>query len=108
MASQADASDLVNIRRLASSSDQVRITKTAKYDLIGLGLTKADICDEIIRWIDEGERVKAVVLRDLLAGQKAFEMKPRINNQLLYLKVTLCDLGATGEYMLLISAHVNH
>lgn len=108
MASQADAEDISNIRRLASSPESVRITKTVKFDLMGLGLTTADICDEIIKWIDDGERVKPVILRDLLAGQKAFEMKPRINDQLLYLKVTLCDFGETGEYMLLISAHSDH
>ena len=34
--------------------------------------------------------------------------EPRINNSLFYLKLTLCELGESDEYMLVISAHPDH
>jgi len=104
----ADSSELADIRRLASDPTRVRITKTVEFDLLAQHLTTDDICDEIVAWIDGGQRVKKVTLRGQHAGQAAFEIKPRINNRLFYLKVTLCELGDPGEYMLLISAHLDH
>lgn len=104
----ADANELAEIRRLASDPSKVRVTKTVEFDLLGRNLTKTDICDEIVAWIDAGERVKKVTLRGQHAGQSAFEMKPRIGGMLFYLKVTLCELGDPGEYMLIISAHPDH
>lgn len=104
----ADANELAVIRRLASDSRHVRITKTAEYDLLANRLTKEDVCDEIVAWIDKGERVKKVTLRGQHAGQAAFEMKPRISGSLFYFKVTLCELGDPGEFMLIISAHLDH
>ncbi|OAI47800.1 hypothetical protein AYO44_08885 [Planctomycetaceae bacterium SCGC AG-212-F19] len=104
----ADASELADIRRLASDPTKVRVTKTVMYDLLARHLTKEDICDEIIAWIDSGEPVKKVTLRGEHAGQAAFEMKPRIDKSLFYLKVTLCELGDPGESMLLLSAHLDH
>lgn len=73
-------------------------------------LTKADICDEIIDWIDRGEPVKEVVLHSFpsLVGQPAYEIKPRMKNTLFYIKVTLVELGQPDEYMLVISAHPDH
>ena len=103
-----DANELADIRRLAGDSSKVELTETAKYDLMGAGLTKDDLCDEIISWIDDGERVKKVILRGQHAGQAAYEMKPRINNSLFYLKLTLCELGGSDEYMLVISSHPDH
>lgn len=108
MASQADESELAEIKRLAADSSLVRVTNTAKWDLIAAHLTTADICDEIIRWIDAGETVKVVTLRGQHAGQSAYEMKPKFNGKQMYLKVTLCALDSSGEYMLLISAHPPH
>jgi len=52
--------------------------------------------------------VKKVILRGRHVGQPAFEMKPRINGTLFYLKATLCDLGEPDEYMLILSAHPDH
>ena len=102
------ASELADIRRLASDSSLVQITTTVKYDLMGAGLTKDDLCEEIVAWIDGGERVKKVTLRGEHAGQAAYEMKPRINKSLFYLKLTLCELGESDEYLLIISAHPDH
>jgi hypothetical protein len=104
----ADPNERAEIRRLASDPAKVRVTKTVEFDLLGHHLTKTDICDEIVVWIDCGERVKKVTLRGQHTGQAAFEMKPRINNAIFYLKVTLCELGDPSEYMLIVSAHPDH
>jgi hypothetical protein len=104
----ADATERATIRRFAADPTKVRLTRTAQYDLLGHGLTKEDICDEIVAWIDSNQPIKKVTLRGKDAGASAFEMKPRINHVLYYLKVAQCDLGEPDEYMLLISAHPDH
>ena len=40
-----------------------------------------------------------------MQGRPAYEMKPRINNILFYIKVALVELGNPDERMLLISVH---
>jgi hypothetical protein len=109
-AKQADARTLGEIRRLAADPSRVRVTKTVQFDLMAHRLTKADICDEIIAWIDGGEPAKEVVLHSFpgLVGQTAYEIKPRMRNTLFYIKVTLVELGKPGEYMLVVSAHPDH
>jgi hypothetical protein len=104
----ADADERAEIRQLACNPTKVRATKTAEYDLLAHHLTKKGVCGEIVAWIDGGNRVKKVMLRGQHAGQAAFEMKPRINNTLFYLRLTLCELSQPGEYMLLISVHPDH
>ncbi len=108
MARKAGASERAAIRLLACDPTQVRVTKTAAYDLLGHQLTKEEVCDVIVAWLDAGEPVKKVTLRGQHAGQNAFEMKPRIHKTLFYLNVTLCDLAAPDAYLLLISAHPDH
>jgi hypothetical protein len=103
-----DKDELAEIHRLASDPTKVELTTTAKYDLMGAGLTKDDLCEEIVAWIDRGERVKKVTLKGRHAGRAAYEMKPRINNALFYLKLTLCELGERDEYLLVVSAHPDH
>jgi hypothetical protein len=73
-------------------------------------LTKADVCDEIIDWIDNGKAVKEVTIHSIpnLVGQPAYEIKPRMKGHLFYVKVTLVELGQSGEYALVISAHPDH
>ena len=105
---QAEPHERAMIRRLASDLDKVRFTKTADYDLLARNLKREDLCQEIVAWIDRGERVKRVILRGNHAGQAAYEMTPRIDNALLYIKVTICELGQPGELMLVISAHPPH
>ena len=104
----AAPNERAEISRLACDPTKVRITKTVEYDLLAHHLTKKDVCDEIVAWIDSGDRVKKGTLRGQHAGQAAFEMKPRINDTLFYLKLTLCELGQPGEYMLLVSVHPDH
>lgn len=43
-----------------------------------------------------------------LQGEPAYEMKPRIDGVVFYLKVALIKLHQPGEYVLLISAHPDH
>jgi hypothetical protein len=106
--SSADPNERAEIRRLASDPAKVRVTKSVEYSLLTHRLTKEDVCDEIVAWIDRGDRAKKVTLRGHHAGQAAFEMKPRVNNTLFYFKLTLCELGEPGEYMLLISVHPDY
>jgi hypothetical protein len=103
-----DANELADVLRLASDPTKVELTTTAKYDLMGAGLTKDDLCEEIVAWIDGGESVKKVTLRGAHAGKAAYEIKPRINKSVFYLKLTLCEIGESDEYMLVISAHTSH
>jgi hypothetical protein len=107
---KADAKTVGEIRRLAADAGKVRLTKTAQYDLMAHRLTKAEVCDEILGWIDSGEPVKEVVLHNFpnLIGQPAYEIKPRMKNMLFYIKVTLLELGQPDEYMLVISTHPDH
>ena len=107
-AQSADANERAAIRRFAADPSLVRVTRTTQYDVLGHNLTTEDICQEIVAWIDAGERAKKVTLRGQHAGAPAFEMKPRIDGVLFYLKVALCDLDTPDEYMLLISAHPDH
>ena len=107
-AQSADANERAAIRRFAADPGRVRVTKTTQYDLLGRDLTTEDICREITSWIDGGQRIKKVILRGQHAGAPAFEMKPRVDDTLFYLKVALCDLDSPDEYMLLISAHPDH
>lgn len=109
-AKQADARTLGEIRRLAADPIRVRVTKTVQFDLMASRLTKAEVCDEIIAWIDRGEPVKEVMLHSFpgLVGQSAYEIKPRMRNTFFYIKVTLVELGKSGETMLVISVHPDH
>lgn len=107
-AQSADATERAAIRRFGADPALVRVTKTTQYDLLGLELTTEQVCAEIVAWIDGGQRVKKVTLRGHHAGTPAFEIKPRIDGTLFYLKVALCDVDSPDEYMLLISAHPDH
>ena len=76
----AEPHQLADIRRLTLDPSKVRLTRTAEYDLLGRHLKKDDVCQAIVKWIDDGERVKLVTLRGADAGATAYEMKPRIGN----------------------------
>ena len=105
MAKSAEPETIKDIRRLASDPEKVMVTKTVEYDLLASNLTK---CDEIARYVDSGARVKLTILHGTHAGQTAYEMKPRIDGRLFYIKVTFISLSEPEEYMLLISAHPDH
>ena len=115
-AKQADAGTLGEIRRLAADESRVRLGTTVLYDLMTHGLTKADVCDEIVDWIDSSKPVREVTVHSIpsLLGQPAYQIKPRMKSTLInaevifYVKVTLVELRQPGEYMLVISAHPDH
>lgn len=109
-AKSADPREIQAIRRLALDPTKVVVAKQVQYDLLAHHLTKEDICDEIVAWIDTGGRVKPTTLHSYagLVGLPAYEMKPQISNTLFYLKVTLIQLTRPGEHMLLLSAHPDH
>ncbi len=106
----ADSQTVQETRRLASDPSRVYVSSQAKSDMLAWNLTTADVCDEIVAWIDAGERVKTTTLHSLpgLRGSTAYEMKPRIIGMRFYIKVALVELGTPGEYMLLISANPDH
>jgi hypothetical protein len=110
MAAAADPTIVQEIRRLAQSGDNVVVTRTAASDLLARMLTVDDICAAIVDWIDAGERVKPTVLHSFpgLQGEAAYEMKPRIDGIVFYVKVALIKLHQPGEYLLLISTHPDH
>jgi hypothetical protein len=115
-ANHADAKTVQEIRRLAADESRVRVTRQALSDLMAHGLKKADVCDEIVAWIDRNEPVKQVTIHTIpsLLGQPAYEVKPRMRSNLFnaevifYIKVTLVELGQPDEYMLVISTHPDH
>lgn len=109
-ASSADPQIVDEIRRLALAADDIVVTRTAEDDLLARRLTVDDICAAIVDWIDAGERVKPTKLHSFpgLQGEPAYEMKPRIDGLVFYLKVALIKLHQPGEYLLLISAHPDH
>lgn len=109
MADKASAAEIVKIRALASKPDAVTTTKRVTFDLLGLRLTKDDICMKIISWIDGGGRVKPTTLHSVpgKVGNPAYEMKPTINGSLIYIKVTI-DKKVSGEEMLILSSHRDH
>lgn len=107
-AQSADDNERAALRRFAADSDSVRVTRTTQFDLLGHDLTAEDICEEIVAWIDRGERVKKVTLRGEHEGSPDFEMKPRIDGTRFYVKVAICESETPEEYMLLISAHPDH
>lgn len=109
-APSADPQIVQQIRSLALVPDDVETTNTAAEDLAARDLTVDDICEAIVDWIDADERVKPTKLHSFpgLQGEWAYEMKPRIEGRLFYLKVTLVKRPISDEYMLLISAHPDH
>lgn len=110
MAASADPVIVKEIRQLASEPKRVMIGRTAQSDMMAQGLTVDDVCDTIIEWIDAGERVKPTVLHTIpeFKGMPAYEMKPRINGILFYIKVTILETETPEERMLVISVHPDH
>jgi len=106
---KANTEVIKSIHKLAHFPEKVRITKTAKYDLMARDLTKADACDAIIKWIDEGKEVKEIITEHVSGhiGEINYFMKPILREQIFYVKVSLFQ-DSNGENMLIISAHVDH
>lgn len=73
-------------------------------------LTKTDVCDAIVTWIDEGKEVEEIMTKYAAGhkGKPAYVMKPLLCGQVFYVKVTL-PLNAEGiENLLIVSTHPDH
>lgn len=98
------------LRRLAEATKFNFVSKQARSDLMARNLTRADVADAIVEWIDAGERVKPVVLHSFggRVGQEAYEMKPRIGQSKFYVKVSIDDRDGANEGLALLSVHMDH
>lgn len=107
---RAEASIVQKIRRFAARPNKVSVSRTAKFDMMAWDLTKNEVCEKIVEWIDAGEQIKETVLHSYgqMVGQKAYELKPRMCETLFYIKLAFCTLEGTKEEMLLISVHPDH
>jgi hypothetical protein len=98
------------IRRLAEAPERVDASKQARSDMMAHNLRLDDVCEAIIESIDAKARFKAVTLHSFQdrVGQTAWEVKPRINDMLFYIKITLDDQGGPNETLVILSCHPDH
>ena len=111
MTKQSADSEIKNeILRLSKHPEKVRITQSAYYDMMGLGLKKFDVCDAICEWINKGKDVHIIITKDAKGhiGKPAYVMKPEINGIKCYVKVSIQNIQKTDESLLIISTHVEH
>lgn len=108
--SSADPNTSALIKRLAGNPDGVWTSAQARSDMRAHNLRLDGVCELIVEWIDAGERVKPTTLHSFSnrAGQDAWEMKPRIEGVLYYVKVTVDDRGGPGESLGILSCHPDH
>ena len=109
-ASRAEAAMVGAIRVLALAPDNVWVSHQAQSDLMAHGLTVGDVCAAIVGWIDAGFRVKPTTIKNIPAriGQAAYEMKPRLNDMVFYVKVVVEDADTESPRLSLLSAHPDH
>ena len=110
MGNEYAESEVVNlIVKLAGNSEEVVTTQVALFDLMGLKLTKTDICDAICAWINEGRPVGKIITKYAqgYVGKPAYIMKPTLRGERCYVKVTI-RRDNTHSQLLIISAHVDH
>jgi hypothetical protein len=108
--SQADSGTIALLRRLAADDGFTFISNQGRSDLMARNLRQGDVADAIVDWIDAGERVKPTVLHSFPGrqGDPAYEMKPKIDGVIWYLKVAIDDRGGPDEGLALLSAHPDH
>lgn len=107
---QADSGTIALLRQLAAVEGFAFISNQAQSDLMAHKLRQGDVADPIVDWIDAGERVKPTVLHSFAGrqGDPAYEMKPKINGVVWYLKVAIDDRGGPTQGLALLSAHPDH
>ena len=110
MASNADPQTVALIRQLAANGQFTFISNQAQSDMMAHNVKLTDVADAIVDWIDAGERVKETVIHTIpgRTGDPAYEMKPRINGVIWYLKVAIDDRGGSDEGLALLSSHPDH
>jgi hypothetical protein len=104
-------SDVKNeILRLAQSPEKVKTTALAYYDLMGLDLTKPDVCDAICDWVKTGKELQLKITKNAKGhiGELMYALKPEINGIKCYVEVTIQKNSQSQENLLIISAHVDH
>jgi len=104
----ADQQTIEKLYELAGRPGDVVTTKTVSFDIMGRGLTKYDVCDALRDWIDAGMDVKETGMRGQDSGQSGYEIKPRINDNLVYCKFVIRDRDGTDELLVIVSAHPDH
>jgi hypothetical protein len=109
-ASQADSQTTALLQQLAADEGFAFISNQARSDLMAHNLKQGDVADAIVDWIDAGERVKETVLHSFSGrqGDPAYEMKPKINGVIWYLKVAIDDRGGRNQGLALLSTHPDH
>jgi hypothetical protein len=107
--SNADSQTIALIRQLADEGF-ASISNQASSDLMAHNLRQGDVADAIVDWIDAGERVKETVIHSFSGrqGDPAYEMKPRIDGAIWYVKVAIDDRGGPDQGLALLSAHPDH
>ena len=104
--SQASPEAVGSIRAFAKGGQAV-VGRDAKWGLMSWSLTTADICAAIVAHIDAGERVKPTTIHSFPGhvGEPAYEMKPRIDGVLFYVKVRIIELEDAQRQLLVMSVH---
>ena len=95
------------IRELAARVEKVEQTTRSMCDMWHDGLKKDDICDAICDWIDKEKPVHTITTQHVPehVGEPAYVMKPIIEGNEYYVKVTIVDPGEYREKLLIISSH---
>lgn len=106
----ADPNTVGKILRLVRNPEKVKITRSTQFDLMGLYLTKLDVCDAICDWIDSGKEVLVIVTKYAKdhIGRPAYVMKPNLAGKPCYVKVAFQETDTSDENLLIISAHIDH
>jgi hypothetical protein len=96
-----------SIRKFAGLPERVRTTQSAYFDMMAWSLEKADVCDAIAKWIDEGKEVEEIVTKYASGhtGEPAYVMRPLLCGQVFYVKVSLPQDANGVETLLIVSAH---
>ena len=104
----ADAQSVQKLYDLAARPKDVATTSTAYWDMMGGGLTKADVCDALRDWIDAGKDIRQTQMRGQDAGQPGYNIKPTLSGKLLYCKFVIRNRDGADELLIIVSAHPDH
>lgn len=107
----ADQETKCLIKKIINEHGILRIDQRAQTGMSGRDLTIDDVEDAIVKWIDDGEKVKQVKLHRLpgMIGETAYEMKPNMieNFPPIYIKLYIGDRDTSETYLHLISLHMS-
>jgi len=98
---------LEKIKRFTRKPALVSWSKRAQWEIFVLeGLTKGNILEAIVNYIDDKKRVEERVMTDnpKHKGKKAYILKPEIEATLRYIKLQFININGT-EKMHIFSAH---